>query len=323
MIPVTAAIIEKDGNILAARRGPNQHLAGFWEFPGGKIEEGESHQQCLQRELNEEFSISCVIGDFLAESIYDYGHKIIQLFGYRVHHVTGSFYLKDHDKICWRPIEELSDLQWAPADIPLVEKLQYDCITTRNLEFYQRNSDHYLKESLGFDMHLLRKKFIDLIPGNGHILDLGCGSGRDSHAFLNLGYRVSATDGSAEIARATSQYLGQPVTTQRIQDLDAVEIFDGIWASASLLHIPKAEMSKTFESIIDALRSTGIWYMSFKYGETERWDEQGRFFNDYSIHSIQTLLSSFTNIKIIEVNQQTSPLRGQPQPWLNVFIRKL
>jgi len=123
MIKVTAAIIEKGGLILAARRGPDVHLAGHWEFPGGKIEHGESPEECLQRELLEEFSIQCEIGSFIAESVYDYGHKVIQLLGYHVQHTEGSFQLTDHDEIRWLTVQELSTLKWAPADIPLVDKL--------------------------------------------------------------------------------------------------------------------------------------------------------------------------------------------------------
>lgn len=323
MIPVTAAIIEKDGSILAARRGPNQHLAGFWEFPGGKVESGESHEECLRRELEEEFSVQCLVGTFVAESIYDYGDKVIQLFGYFVHHVTGSFRLTDHDKICWLPVEDLSILTWSPADIPIVEKLQCDSISEKNLQFYQENSRKYVAETSTFDMQALRQKFTDLLPPKAHILDLGCGSGRDSRAFLDLEFKVTAMDGSAEIAKAAKTYLGQEVKVELIQDLDAVETFDGIWACASLLHVTKSEMPRTFESIVGALIPHGIWYMSFKNGDEERWDEQGRFFNDYSAHSIRSLLNSLSNIEIIDISKQRSLLRGEVQNWLNVFIRKL
>lgn len=262
------------------------------------------------------------MGSFVAESIYDYGDKVIQLFGYLVYHISGSFHLTDHDKICWLPIEDLFTLTWAPADIPLVEKLQCDSIAAKNLQFYQTNARRYVSESLGFDMHALRKKFTDLLPPDAHILDLGCGSGRDSRAFLDLGFKVTAIDGSAEIAKASSVYLGQDVIVELIQDFEAIETFDAIWCCASLLHVTKSEMPKTFEAIIRALRPYGIWYISFKEGDEERWDDQGRFFNDYSVNSIRSLLDSFSNIEIIDINQQGAQLRGEVQNWLNVFIRK-
>jgi mutator protein MutT len=124
IIQVTAAIIEKNGRILAARRKSGSHLAGYWEFPGGKIEPNETEEECLARELWEEFGIRCIIGDFFAESIYDYQSKVIRLLSYRVQHLSGTFQCRDHDQIVWLPVHQLHSLTWAPADIPLVKKLQ-------------------------------------------------------------------------------------------------------------------------------------------------------------------------------------------------------
>ncbi len=144
MITVTAAIIEKDGLVLAARRKPGRHLAGYWEFPGGKLESEETEKQCLARELLEEFDILCTVGDFFAESIYEYetspekeadrfspnkpankqGSKTIRLISYRVRHQSGIFQYRDHDLIVWLPVNQLQSLKWSPADVPLVEKLQ-------------------------------------------------------------------------------------------------------------------------------------------------------------------------------------------------------
>jgi 8-oxo-dGTP diphosphatase len=124
MITVTAAIIEKNGLILAARRKAGSHLAGYWEFPGGKLEEKETEKECLARELLEEFDIQCIVDDFFGESIYDYGTKVIRLLGYRVRHLSGTFQCRDHDRIAWLPVMELKSLEWAPADVPFVEKLQ-------------------------------------------------------------------------------------------------------------------------------------------------------------------------------------------------------
>jgi 8-oxo-dGTP diphosphatase len=121
LITVTAAIIEKNGRILAARKRPGLHLAGYWEFPGGKLEGSETPEECLQRELVEELGIHCRIGAFLAESLHDYGTKVIRLLGFHARHSHGELRLTDHDAIRWLTVDELGSLQWAPADIPLVE----------------------------------------------------------------------------------------------------------------------------------------------------------------------------------------------------------
>jgi 8-oxo-dGTP diphosphatase len=120
-IDVVAAIIEKDNKIFAARRKPGLHLAGYWEFPGGKLEPGETPEQCLLRELKEELCIAARIGRYVGESLYDYGNKVVRLLAYQVEHVEGEFQLIDHDELCWLEIEEMTGLEWAPADIPLVE----------------------------------------------------------------------------------------------------------------------------------------------------------------------------------------------------------
>ena len=119
-ITVTAAILEKDGLVFAARRGPGKHLAGYWEFPGGKLESDETPEQCLARELQEEFGIQINVGPFMGESTYDYGHKVVRLLAYRVVLLAGEIELRDHDQMMWLSKHELHDLKWAPADVPLL-----------------------------------------------------------------------------------------------------------------------------------------------------------------------------------------------------------
>jgi len=121
-IDVVAAVIVKDKKIFAARRRPGTHLAGYWEFPGGKREPNETAEQCLFRELQEELCITTKIGRFIGVSIFDYGVKIVKLTAYLVEHIEGSIRLNEHDEYQWLPIEELGHLKWAPADIPIVEQ---------------------------------------------------------------------------------------------------------------------------------------------------------------------------------------------------------
>jgi 8-oxo-dGTP diphosphatase len=121
LITVTAAIIQRENRIFAARRKAGKHLEGMWEFPGGKLESGESPEACLARELAEEFGIETQVGRFLGESVHDYGEKIIRLVAYHVTHVSGEFRLTDHDELRWLTRAELDEVEWAPADIPLLQ----------------------------------------------------------------------------------------------------------------------------------------------------------------------------------------------------------
>lgn len=122
MIRVTAAIIEQAGKFLIARRkaGPLAHL---WEFPGGKIEEGESPEQCLKREIFEEFGVEISVERYLTTSQYTYPHISIELMGFLALYQQGEFKLTDHDAILWVTPEEMREYDFAPADIPLCEYL--------------------------------------------------------------------------------------------------------------------------------------------------------------------------------------------------------
>ena len=123
MIPVATAVIYKDEYVLIARRGPEKHLAGYWEFPGGKIELSETPEACLRREIEEELGINIQVNDFLMESIYDYGDKKVSLKAYRCTYLHGDITLSDHDDVRWVLPEQLSEYQLAPADMPFIAAL--------------------------------------------------------------------------------------------------------------------------------------------------------------------------------------------------------
>jgi 8-oxo-dGTP diphosphatase len=124
MIKVTAAILEREGRIMIARRKPGKHLEGYWEFPGGKIEGDESPQECLIRELKEELSITVELQKYIGETVYHYPEKSIQLIAYSGVIVNGEITLNDHDRIEWVDMESIHSYKIAPADVPLI-KLYY------------------------------------------------------------------------------------------------------------------------------------------------------------------------------------------------------
>ena len=123
MRQVSGAFLVKDGKILIARRKAGEALAGKWEFPGGKLEAGETPEQCLKRELMEEFGVEARIGGFICASKFEYKHLPIELLVYRAYHVAGDFRLTDHDQLAWVTLAELKNYDFSSADIPVVEHL--------------------------------------------------------------------------------------------------------------------------------------------------------------------------------------------------------
>ena len=113
---VAAAIIRTSGSVLLARRSSGENLAGFWEFPGGKVEDGETSEECLARELQEELGIQTTIGQKCAESSYQYDHGIFRIVAYFVEWLAGDLRPRVHDRVEWVRIRDLSKYQLLPAD---------------------------------------------------------------------------------------------------------------------------------------------------------------------------------------------------------------
>lgn len=194
--------------------------------------------------------------------------------------------------------------------------------TDLTIDFYNAQAKQYVAETLDLDVSNIRNLFLDFLTKGSHILDLGCGSGRDSRFFIDHGYSVTAVDASSELATYASAVIGKTVENRSFQELDYSERFDGIWACASLLHCPKSEMGCVMRRIIKALKPNGILYMSFKYGSDERVDERERFFNDYTEATMSKLLSEYPELQIIEIFTETKTLRSGFQTWLNIFAKK-
>jgi SAM-dependent methyltransferase len=186
--------------------------------------------------------------------------------------------------------------------------------------YYDRHGEQYFEQTKHVDMTDVYHVFLHSIPHKGYILDAGCGSGRDSRYFLAQGYQVLAIDASATMARLASAYLGQTVLHQKFTDLQQDAVFDGIWASASLLHTPRGELKDTFQCLANALKQGGVFYASFKWGTTERTVE-GRLFTDFDDEAFQAFV---TGIPALTVNKLwKTPDKTRPNTfWLNLLLQK-
>ena len=123
IIKVIAGIIFKKDKILIGRRSPIESLSGMWEFPGGKHEEGETHKECLKRELMEELEIDAEIGDLLTNYKYPYLENIYDLWFYKVKNFKGDFKLNVHDKLEWINPEDYTLYNLLPGDTPIFDIL--------------------------------------------------------------------------------------------------------------------------------------------------------------------------------------------------------
>jgi 8-oxo-dGTP diphosphatase len=124
IVHVVGAVIQnEDGKILCAKRAKHLTLGGYWEFPGGKIEENESHEQALIREIKEEMGVEIEVGELVADIYHEYPNVIVHLITYRSVLKSGILNSTDHDELVWKDVLSLNELEWAPADVPTVEKL--------------------------------------------------------------------------------------------------------------------------------------------------------------------------------------------------------
>lgn len=187
--------------------------------------------------------------------------------------------------------------------------------------YYSQHSQQFVNDTLHVDMSSLYTPFLAALPLNVHILDAGCGSGRDAYAFQQMGHRVSAFDACEELAGHASHLLGFHVPVRRFAEVDEVEQYDGIWACASLLHVPEHQLPDAFERLWRALKPGGALYCSFKLGQGER-EHQGRHFTDADETRIgiwsQTLLGLSHSAFWLTPDQRP----GRAEQWLNVLLHK-
>ncbi len=186
--------------------------------------------------------------------------------------------------------------------------------------YYNRNYKSYIIETESIDMSFFYEIFLKNVKPQGLILDLGAGSGRDSRYFLSKGFNVYAIDSSTAMVKHMKSFMGDNVQQEAIETFDPVTKFDGIWASASLLHIDKIEIEKVISKYVDVLNKKGVFYMSFKKGSTEYVDD-GRYFNCYDIYSLEKMLSHFNNIEIIELFESEQTKGNHTQTWVNAIIQ--
>lgn len=197
-------------------------------------------------------------------------------------------------------------------------------MTPRNSEtlaWYATNSVRFFQNTVGVDMGVLHDRFLRLVPPGGLILDAGCGSGRDSKAFLEQGYRVAAFDACPELAKLAAEYLGQPVRVRDLREIREKACYDGVWSCASLLHLPAADIPDTLRHLWESLKAGGAFYLSFKVGEGERIHD-GRHFTDATESILRNWLSALPDIDTAEYWTSIDRRPDREDKWLNALLRR-
>lgn len=190
------------------------------------------------------------------------------------------------------------------------------------LAYYNRNADRFIEGTQNADMSEQYRCFLRyLLPGS-KILDLGCGSGRDSAYFSSLGFEVTAVDGSEELCKRAKTNYGINVLCIKFDDIAFDEEFDAIWACASLLHVKKANMPFVLRKVSAALKPGGVLYASFKYGSGER-VSNGRFFNDYTEKDISAVLTKEEQLTLLDYwITEDVRLERADERWLNLLAQR-
>lgn len=189
------------------------------------------------------------------------------------------------------------------------------------IDYYNQNAEAFVQGTLHADMHAHYNRFLPYLPDHARILDLGCGSGRDTLFFLQKGYDVVPVDGSEEVCKEAERILGFAVRCLRFEELDYYNEFDGIWACASLLHVPKADILSIMNKVASALKANGVLYVSFKYGSGEEIKGE-RLFNYYKEDFMDSVLPQ-TGLVCREhwVSNDVRPDR-QEEKWINIIAAK-
>ncbi len=188
-------------------------------------------------------------------------------------------------------------------------------------DYYNKHADEFAVSTFKVDMESLYQPFLAELQEGVRILDVGCGSGRDTLAFKNKGYQVDAIDYSEELVKKATRLTGIPIKLKSFYEVDDYEAYDGIWACASLLHCERSRLAEVLEKMVQALKPNGVIYMSFKYGDSDR-EKDRRQFTDLDENQAEALLEQFDNVQQIQQWVTLDQRPDRQEKWLNLLWKK-
>jgi 2-polyprenyl-3-methyl-5-hydroxy-6-metoxy-1,4-benzoquinol methylase len=190
----------------------------------------------------------------------------------------------------------------------------------KTIAYYNQHAAEYFAETVQVDLQEQRDVFLAELPSGGQIMDLGCGSGRDSSYFLAKGYAVDALDASEELCKLAQQHTGITVQCCTIQEWEPEKSYDGIWACASLLHLERKELKVFFENCHRFLKKDGVLFVSVKEEIQTGTDDKERFFTNFDEALIRELVYDDPRYKMLRLWRTQDGL-GRETKWINFLVR--
>ncbi len=200
--------------------------------------------------------------------------------------------------------------------------MSQDQASADTIHYYDTETQAFITSSLKRDMSALYQEFLARVKPGGRILDVGCGPGRDSLYFLRHGYPVTALDASQAMVDYAQKLTGQPVLRMRFEEISFENAFEGVWASASLLHVSKNELDGVIARIAKSLLPQGVFFSSFKYGDQEA-ITNGRFFSNHTEATFARLIQNHPSLAVEKIwkSEDNRPERAG-EYWLNAICRR-
>ncbi len=192
---------------------------------------------------------------------------------------------------------------------------------SETIDYYEKNAQDFADSTADIEFSEIQDAFLAELKNGASVLDFGCGGGRDTCYFLKKGYKVTALDGSAALCRIAEEKTGIPVIQMDFNDFEELDMYDGIWACSSILHLSRQELKQVLVHMEQALHKGGIIYTSFKYGDFEGM-RNGRYFADFTENSFRTFVSEIEQLTVekLWVTRDARPDR-QDEKWLNMILR--
>lgn len=197
-----------------------------------------------------------------------------------------------------------------------------------SVEYYNKNAQAFIERTFDLDMTYLLNKFVSRIPDGATILDIGCGSGRDSKWFKDQGYDIYAIDGSEAFVEHTKSLIGDKAKLCMFDQFRPVQLygrevrFDGLWASASLLHVAEESLINVIDNFMYYLKADGIFFLSFKKSD-KNFSKDDREFTNFTIDKWMKFIEGSHFANVLEIFETKDIREGkEDETWINIIMEK-